>query len=88
LEQASNQISKYAVLSAILIVILQTIFLVLKCLFYPDNLFHPLFSVKSIQDFSQIVITGICILIVSVPEGLPLAVSIAMALSVDRLKKD
>jgi magnesium-transporting ATPase (P-type) len=33
-------------------------------------------------------ITGICIIIVSVPEGLPLAVSIAMALSVNRLKRD
>lgn len=31
---------------------------------------------------------GVAILIVSVPEGLPLAVSIAMAFSTDRLKED
>lgn len=36
----------------------------------------------------KIVIYAICILIVAIPEGLPLAVSIAMAMSIDRLKKD
>jgi len=37
LEEASNQISKYAVLSAILVVILQTLFLVLKCLISSED---------------------------------------------------
>jgi Ca2+-transporting ATPase len=36
----------------------------------------------------KIAITAVVILIVSIPEGLPLAIKIAMALSVDRLKED
>jgi len=36
----------------------------------------------------KIAITAVVILIVSIPEVLPLAIKIAMALSVDRLKED
>jgi magnesium-transporting ATPase (P-type) len=36
----------------------------------------------------KIAITAVVILIVSIPEGLPLAVSIAMALSISKLKDD
>jgi len=36
----------------------------------------------------KIAITAVVILIVSIPEGLPLAIKIAMALYVDRLKED
>ena len=36
----------------------------------------------------KIVILAVCILIVAIPEGLPLAVSIAMAMSINRLKQD
>lgn len=39
-------------------------------------------------ELSKIFIIAVCILVVAIPEGLPLAVSIAMALSVDRLKSD
>lgn len=38
--------------------------------------------------YAKIVIIGVSILIVSIPEGAPLAASIAMALSTQRLKKD
>lgn len=38
--------------------------------------------------FGKTIIIAIVILIVAIPEGLPLAVSIAMALSVDNLKND
>lgn len=37
-------------------------------------------------ELSKIFIVAVCVLVVAIPEGLPLAVSIAMALSVDRLK--
>jgi len=37
---------------------------------------------------TEILIIAIVILIVAMPEGLPLAVSLAMALSTDKLKKD
>lgn len=36
----------------------------------------------------KIIITAVVLLIVSIPEGLPLAISIAMALSVSKLKED
>jgi len=36
----------------------------------------------------KIVILALCIMIVAIPEGLPLAVSIAMALSINKLKQD
>jgi len=34
----------------------------------------------------RIAVIGICVYIVAVPEGLPLAISISMALSINRLK--
>ena len=49
---------------------------------------RSLFSSSTLRSFCEIAITVITILIVSIPEGLPLAVSIAMALSINRLKKD
>ena len=36
----------------------------------------------------RIVTTAIAVVIVAIPEGLPLAVSISMAFSVDTMKKD
>jgi Ca2+ transporting ATPase len=36
----------------------------------------------------RITIIALCILIVAIPEGLPLAVSVAMALSISKMKKD
>lgn len=39
-------------------------------------------------DVGNILITAVVMLIVSIPEGLPLAVSIAMAMSIKELKKD
>jgi Ca2+ transporting ATPase len=46
------------------------------------------FSNSSLLKMGKIAITAVVILIVSIPEGLPLAIKIAMALSVDRLKED
>jgi len=39
-------------------------------------------------DFLNIAIFAVVLMLVAIPEGLPLAVSIAMALSISRLKKD
>lgn len=41
-----------------------------------------------IGDYAKIIIIGVTILIVCIPEGAPLAASIAMALSTSKLKKD
>jgi magnesium-transporting ATPase (P-type) len=41
-----------------------------------------------LKDAADIGITAIVLLMVAVPEGLPLAISIAMALSINKLKQD
>ena len=46
------------------------------------------FSNDTILKIGKVLITAVVILIVAIPEGLPLAVSIAMALSIENLKKD
>jgi len=40
------------------------------------------------MDIGKVFITAVIILIVAIPEGLPLAVSIAMAMSIKELKND
>lgn len=52
---------------------------------FTDQLF---FENKTLLDVGNILITAVVMLIVSIPEGLPLAVSIAMAMSIKELKKD
>jgi P-type E1-E2 ATPase len=47
-----------------------------------------LFSNDFLLAILKIGITAVVLMIVAIPEGLPLAVSIAMALSISRLKKD
>jgi P-type E1-E2 ATPase len=45
-------------------------------------------SNQTLLEIGKIIITATILLIVAIPEGLPLTVSIAMALSIDNLKKD
>lgn len=47
-----------------------------------------MFSNDTILKIGRVFITAVVILIVAIPEGLPFAVSIAMALSIENLKKD
>ena len=68
-------------IAALLVVLGQTIFMFVVHGVGANN-------ASMLLDLSRIIIIGICILVVSIPEGLPLAVSIAMALSVDRLKNN
>ena len=44
------------------------------------------FNAETMMSLVHIMIIALCILIVAIPEGMPLAVSLAMALSIDRLK--
>lgn len=60
-------------------------FLIFLILFNKNEEF---FSNSSLLKLGKIAITAVVLLIVSIPEGLPLAIKIAMALSVDRLKED
>jgi len=47
-----------------------------------------MFSNETLLKVMNICIVAVVLLIVAIPEGLPLAVSIAMALSISRLKQD
>jgi len=68
-----------------LIIVTQTIFLLVKILISGDQY---IFSLTTLMNVAKVVILACCILIVAIPEGLPLAVSIAMALSINKLKND
>lgn len=47
-----------------------------------------LFSNETLLTSLRIVILSLCLMIVAIPEGMPLAISIAMAMSVDAMKDD
>jgi P-type E1-E2 ATPase len=47
-----------------------------------------LFSNETLMDNIRIIILVLCLLILAIPEGMPLAISIAMAMSVDTMKED
>ena len=47
-----------------------------------------LFSNATLLETVRNIILVLCLLIVAIPEGMPLAISIAMAMSVDNMKKD
>ena len=85
LEKTARQISKYALLATLLSVVTHSLFLICLILFSGD---HSLFSNDTLLKLGKIVIIAVVIMIVAIPEGLPLAVSIAMALSINSLKKD
>jgi len=84
LEKLAGYIGKFGYLAGILIFISMTIFLVIQILFTEDQLLSWNTAITVLRYFS----IGVSIVIVAVPEGLPLAVSISMAFSVDVMKKD
>jgi P-type E1-E2 ATPase len=67
------------------LVVTRAIFLICEILFSGDR---SLFSNETLLELSKIAIVAVVLLIVAIPEGLPLNVSIAMALSINNLKKD
>lgn len=85
LQKLAVVISKYAYIFAALCLILSTIFLVFNVMFGSGT---TLVSTDTVLDFLENLQIAVALIIVSVPEGLPLAVSIALAFSIDRLMKD
>lgn len=47
-----------------------------------------LLDTDTLMKFLSVFTTAVAVIIVAVPEGLPLSISIAMAFSIDTLKKD
>lgn len=85
LEKASKQISKYAYFATGVSVITGLIFYILCVMISTEK---DLFTNQTLLQGVKIVIIAVVLLIVAIPEGLPLAVSIAMALSINKMKED
>jgi P-type E1-E2 ATPase len=85
LEKVAKGISEYSFQAFIWCIVAQGIFLVFIIAFNDDL---TLFSNATLLRCAKVGIIAVVILIVSIPEGLPLAVSIAMAMSINSLKKD
>lgn len=85
LEKVGQRIGKWAELATLIIFLALVVYNVLHFTFSPDK---KLFSNATLMEISRIGILAICILIVAIPEGLPLAISIGMAFSVSAMKKD
>mmetsp|Transcript_13741 Transcript_13741/g.9718 ORF Transcript_13741/g.9718 Transcript_13741/m.9718 type:complete len:335 (+) Transcript_13741:790-1794(+) len=85
LQKLAVVISKYAYISAALCLLLSTIFLIFNVMFGSDT---SLVSTDTLLDFLENMQIALALVIVSVPEGLPLAISLALAFSIDRLMKD
>ena len=80
----AKYIGKWSYLAGALTFIFMIMFLTFKIIFTDDELL----SNETLQKILRSFTTALAIVIVSVPEGLPLAVKIAMAFSVDYMKKD
>jgi len=84
LEGIADQVGKYAAAAMALSVVTHLLHFICVVLFSERSMF----STESLLEVAKIVIIALVLLIVAIPEGLPLAVSIAMAMSIESLKKD
>jgi len=82
LERIASQIGKYGIYSAAAIFAVMTLHLIIKILFTNAKMLDGA-TLTSILKFFTIAVT---IVMVAVPEGLPLAVSISAAYSLDKMK--
>jgi Ca2+ transporting ATPase len=56
--------------------------------FQSDNALASLLSVETVHEIIEYFIIAVSIVVVAVPEGLPLAVTIALAYSVNKMKDE
>ncbi len=84
LDNMAKYIGKWSYIAGFVTFFFMVTFLFSKILFTDAALLEDSTLQKLLRSFT----TAMAIIIVSVPEGLPLAVSIAMAFSVDYMKKD
>lgn len=87
LSELTDSISVFGIIAAVILFIV----LLLKFFYYvlTDNgIFHDLPNPQKINKLVNILITAITIIVVAVPEGLPLAVTLALAFATTRMTKD
>jgi P-type Ca2+ transporter type 2C len=78
----AEQITRWGCAIALLL------FIVLFCKFLVQLKTNPGAPAQKAQDFLQIVIVTITIIVIAVPEGLPLAVTLALAFAMTKMLKD
>lgn len=87
LSQLADSISVYGCVAAMILFLV----LFIRFLFYvllPNGRFHDLDPAQKGSRFMNIFITAVTIIVVAVPEGLPLAVTLALAFATTRMTKD
>lgn len=67
-----------------MVFVFTSFFIICKILFSDSSLLDT----ETLMKFLNVFTVAIAVIIVAVPEGLPLSISIAMAFSIDVLKKD
>lgn len=85
LEFMAGKLGKWAYFSAFTIFIIQSLFFIIKILVVEEL---ELLSISSLVRFLDFFSTAVAIIVVSIPEGLPLAVSLSIAFSLDSMKSD
>jgi len=85
LEQVGEVVGKYCKLICAAVLVSLVVYNILHMLFRGDK---SLFSNETMLTTVRYVILSLCLLIIAIPEGMPLAISIAMAMSVDSMKED
>jgi len=84
LENVANQIGKIGLYAAILTVVVMILHLLVEiCMGW-----IPFDDMENLKALVSFILIGITIIVVAVPEGLPLAVTIALAYSVGKMKKE
>lgn len=84
LDILAGQIGDYGMLVAKLVFIAMTIHLTIEDLYYGRNLF----TLENVSHLVEYFIIAVTVVVVAVPEGLPLAVTIALAYSVGKMKDE
>lgn len=82
LETIANDIGKFGLISAILI------FFILILRFTIERIIDNNFETKHIIEILKFFILGVAVIVMAIPEGLPLSVTISLAFSVKRMLND
>ncbi|KAI5959051.1 PMC1 [Candida pseudojiufengensis] len=86
LDNLAEGISKYGFLAAIILFI---VLFIRYCVdIAPGGIFHNLKSADKGKKFIDIIITAVTIVVVAIPEGLPLAVTLALAFATTRMAQN
>lgn len=85
LEAISETVGKWAYLFTVVIGVVLLVYGALHMALREDK---ALFSNATLLLLVNDLVLAICLLIVAIPEGMPLAISVAMAMSVDAMKSD